>query len=102
MISFAGNQLSRALEIYEFVQEKHRVQEKTTILRNQLAGDLDFFKSLPRIEIDEVGAAKQGDLLVTTVADEESSRLVNVKQLWLIDGERQPWGPGSFTSVVKK
>ena len=101
-VSFAGNQLSRALEVYEFVQEKHRVQEKTTILRNQLAGDLDFFKSLPRIEIDEVGAAKQGDLLVTTVADKESSRLADVKQLWLIDGERQPWGPGSFTRVVKK
>jgi hypothetical protein len=101
-ISFSGNQLSRALEVYERVQELHRVQEKTTILRSELAGDLDFFKSLPRMEIDAVCAGKRGDLLVTTVAGEESARLdgVQCQQLWLVDGERPPGGPHTLGAVA--
>ena len=86
-VSFSENQLPRVLEVYDFVQEMHRVQEKTTILREVFEGDLDFFKSLPRIEIDEAGAGKLGDLLVTTVAGGEACRLTETKHLWLIDAD---------------
>jgi predicted O-linked N-acetylglucosamine transferase (SPINDLY family) len=86
-VSFAGKQLSEVLEVYEFVQEKHRLEEKTTILRDASEGGLDFFKTLPRIEIDEVASGKPGDFLVTTIDGEEFSRLANVKHLWLLDAD---------------
>jgi predicted O-linked N-acetylglucosamine transferase (SPINDLY family) len=86
-ISFSGTRLQAAVEVYEFVQELHRVQERVTILRDEFASDIDFFKSLPRVEIEEACEERKSDLLVTSVAGDESARLADGKHLWVVDAE---------------
>ncbi|MEI8292951.1 MAG: tetratricopeptide repeat protein [bacterium] len=89
-VSFSEKQLLPSIQVYEFIQELHRNQEQVTILKAPGIEHMDFFKTLPRLQIRDADEGGHGDMLVANDDAWASANAVDCKHLWMTNALSEP------------